>query len=217
MNKVRNNIILFAFLVTLSLPASAQVSTLRGKVVSIADGDTITILDDTNRQYRIRLQGIDAPESSQSFGNASTENLARLVFNKFVNVEWSKHDRYGRIVGNVFIYSQDVGLQQVKAGLAWHYKEYENEQSANDRRLYAEAEVEARAKKLGLWADLDPIPPWRFRHGGAPAHNSTTVVSKPVIPKTSNGGDGVYLRGPRGGCYTYVRGRKIYVDHALCN
>ncbi len=226
MNRLRN-IILLALLIAISLPASAQVNILRGTVVSIADGDTITIVDDNNRQYRIRLQGIDAPESSQSFGTASSENMTKLVFNKLVSVEWNKHDRYGRIVGNVLIDGQDAGLHQVKAGLAWHYKQYQNEQSANDRLAYAEAELEARANRWGLWADSSPTPPWTYRHGGAPNPISATVVpnppkavlpntSEPVVLNTPKQSTHVYIRGPRGGCY-YLRGRKIYVDHSFCN
>ena len=186
-------------------------------MVSIADGDTITILDDTNREYRIRLAGIDAPESSQSFGIASTENLAKLVFRKLVTIAWYKHDRYGRIVGSVFVAAQDVGLEQVKAGLAWHYKQYQNEQSANDRRAYTEAELEAREERRGLWTDPAPLPPWSYRHGGAIGPNSTTVAPNPVVPKTPKQSARVYIRGPRGGCYYLdTSAHKTYVNHSLC-
>jgi endonuclease YncB( thermonuclease family) len=115
--------------------------------------------------YRIRLQGIDAPESGQPFGSKSHENLAEQVFDKQVTIEWSKRDKYGRIVGKVLLNGSDVCLEQVKAGMAWHYKYYQAEQSPEDRELYADSEVEARSARRGLWTDVNPTPPWQFRHG----------------------------------------------------
>ena len=138
-------------------------ATFDGRVVSIEDGDTIIILDDANRTYKIRLQGIDAPEGRQAFGDGSRQNLSDLVFEKQVQVESSKRDRYGRIVAKVVLDGDDICLQQIKAGMAWHYKHYQGEQSAVDRELYATAEDEARAKRLGLWRDDHPLPPWQFR------------------------------------------------------
>lgn len=138
---------------------------LEGKVVGVADGDTITVLGADNRQTRIRLQGIDAPESRQAFGQASKQNLSDLIFGRQVVVEYEKTDRYGRTLGKVLTGGHDVNLEQVKAGLAWHYKYYQDEQSPNDRRLYADAETEARSARRGLWAEPGPIPPWDFRRG----------------------------------------------------
>jgi endonuclease YncB( thermonuclease family) len=83
--------------------SSVQAETLTGYVVSVADGDTITVLDASKVQYKIRLSGIDAPEKAQPFGDRSKQNLARMVFNKDVSIEWSKQDRYGRIVGKVMV------------------------------------------------------------------------------------------------------------------
>lgn len=137
--------------------------TFEGRVVGVQDGDTITVLDSSNANHRIRLQGIDAPENGQAFGSRSGENLSQLVFSKVVTIEWSKHDRYGRIVGKVVFGSQDVCLEQIRAGMAWHYKYYQEEQTPEDRQLYADAEIAARATKSGLWIDPDPIPPWDFR------------------------------------------------------
>jgi endonuclease YncB( thermonuclease family) len=140
-----------------------QVQTLIGTVVRVADGDTITVLDSAHHQYRIRLQGIDAPEKGQAFGNASRKHLADLVGGKAVIVRWTKHDRYGRIVGTVFIDDRDVDLEQVKTGMAWFYRYYQSELTPEDRKRYAQAEDEARAAKLGLWQDKNPMPPWEWR------------------------------------------------------
>jgi endonuclease YncB( thermonuclease family) len=144
--------------------AHADADALTGKVVGVADGDTITVLDDTNTQHKIRLSGIDAPEKKQPFGQRSKQSLSDLVFSKTVTVETGKTDRYGREVGKVLVDGLDANLEQVKRGMAWHYKAYEREQSAIDRKVYAEAENEAKAARRGLWADADPVPPWEFRH-----------------------------------------------------
>ena len=152
----------------LCLVLQAQAETLLGKVIHVQDGDSITVLDDTHTQHKIRLTGIDAPERRQAFGNVSKESLAEQVAGQSVAVEWDKVDRYGRKVGKVLLGGLDSNLVQVKRGLAWHYKKCEREQSPADQQSYAAAEIEARAAKLGLWRDADPVPPWEFRHKGKP-------------------------------------------------
>ena len=140
---------------------AAQV--LTGRVVRIADGDTVTILDSNNTQHRIRLQGIDAPESHQAFGTQSKKSLSQMVFDKDVTVEYDKTDRYGRLVGKIILDGTDINLEQVKAGMAWHYKDYEDEQTPADRDLYARAEDEARNARRGLWVDANPTEPSEYR------------------------------------------------------
>ncbi len=152
----------------LCLVLQAQAETLLGKVIHVQDGDSITVLDETHTQHKIRLSGIDAPERRQAFGNVSEESRAEQVAGQSVAVEWDKVDRYGREVGKVLLAGMDSNLVQIKRGLAWHYKQYEREQSPADRQSYAEAEVEARAAKLGLWRDAAPLPPWHFRRNGKP-------------------------------------------------
>ena len=154
-------VITLGLLIGLSLTAFAD--TLIGKFVKVADGDTITVLDSTNTQHRIRLQGIDAPERKQAFGKASRKHLASLVAGKEVTVKWDKRDRYGRIVGFVFVDGKDINLVQIKAGMAWFYRYYQRELTPEDRRLYADAENKARNERLGLWRENNPIPPWEHR------------------------------------------------------
>ncbi len=137
--------------------------TLSGRVVRIADGDTVTVLDSSNTQHRIRLEGIDAPESHQAFGAQSKQSLSQMVFDKDVTVVYQKTDQYGRLVGKITLDGKDVNLEQVKTGMAWHYKEYEREQTPVDRDLYAKAQDEARAARRGLWQDADPVEPSAFR------------------------------------------------------
>ena len=132
---------------------------LAGRVVKVQDGDTITILDATRTQHKIRLAGIDAPESHQAFGTRSRQNLAGMVFGKDVLVEWNKYERtkYGwnkrdqdkRKIGVVMINARDVNLEQVRAGMAWWYRQYAREQTPDDRRFYERAEDEARAVSAG--------------------------------------------------------------------
>lgn len=142
---------------------AASAAQLDGRVIGVSDGDTLTVLDSTRSQHKVRLAGIDAPEKKQPFGNRSRQHLADLVFQKQVLVEWSKRDRYGRIVGKVLVAGQDVSLKQITAGLAWHYKAYQHEQTSEDRALYADSEDAARAKRIGLWQDSAPVAPWNFR------------------------------------------------------
>ncbi len=147
----------------LALVCTANAETITGRVVGVADGDTITVLDADKVQHKIRLSGIDAPEKKQPFGNRSKESLSELAFDKTVNVETEKRDRYGRQIGKVLVNGRDVNLVQVERGMAWFYRQYQREQSPNDRRLYEAAEDAARADKRGLWRDADPMPPWEFR------------------------------------------------------
>ena len=154
------------------LIGAAHADTLTGRVVGITDGDTITLLDADRQQHKIRLQGIDAPEKAQPFGQRSKQNLSRMVFGKNVRVEWEKRDKYKRIVGKVWVQpadcptcpmTLDAGHAQITVGLAWWYRKYANEQSPQDQGQYEFSEQEARAKRVGLWQDDHPVPPWEWR------------------------------------------------------
>ncbi|MEO8156854.1 MAG: thermonuclease family protein [Betaproteobacteria bacterium] len=147
----------------LALAVHATAATLAGRVVGVSDGDTVTVLTAQNRQYKVRLSGIDAPEKKQAFGTFSRQSLARQVFGQAVTVQWSKTDRYGRIVGRLDVDGVDANLEQVREGSAWVYTQYLRELPAEDRRLYREAEREAQFERRGLWRDDDPEPPWQWR------------------------------------------------------
>ena len=161
--------ILAAALVLVALTAHAD---LTGKVVAVADGDTITILDAGHKQHRIRINGIDAPEKAQPFGDRSRQNMASMVAGKEVVADCHKTDRYGRQICKVWVrpadcptcgLTLDVGYAQIAVGFAWWYREYAREQTAEDRGRYESEENEARLRKRGLWADKEPVPPWEWR------------------------------------------------------
>ena len=147
-----------------SIGSAAGLQTFSARVVGVLDGDTIDVLSADRTQTRIRLAGIDAPEKAQPFSQRSKQLLSDLVFGKTVEIEWSKRERYGRVVGRVLLDGRDMNLEMVKAGLAWHYKTYEREQRPEDRTLYATSETAARKKRIGLWTDLNPTAPWDYRH-----------------------------------------------------
>lgn len=127
------------------------------KVVGVSDGDTITVLDAEKKTHKIRLQHIDTPERKQSFGTKAKQMLSDKVFGKEVRIERHSKDRYGRTIGVVYLGSRCINLEMVQEGWAWHYKQFSKSSE------YAEAEKAAKKKKLGLWQDTNPIPPWEFR------------------------------------------------------
>ena len=151
-----------ALLATASMTAAAD--TLTGFVVGITDGDTLTLLVD-RQEHKVRVAGIDAPEKRQAWGEKSKTNLSRLAFNQQAVAECPKVDRYGRKICKVLVTGMDVGLAQVQEGMAWWYRKYANEQSVEDRGAYESGELMAKLKRLGLWADTNPLPPWEFRRG----------------------------------------------------
>ena len=155
--------LLMSFLLIFSVCTASASKILQGKVVSVADGDTITVLDAEKNQHKIRLQGIDAPEKAQAFGAKSKQALYEMVHGKTVQVSFEKSDKYGRILGKVLLDGQDICHQQIKAGLAWHYKKYQNQQPLVDRDAYSASETAAKNEKLGLWSDPRPVAPWDFR------------------------------------------------------
>lgn len=151
----------FVALIALAAPLSA--AELDGTIVSVADGDTVTLLDASKTQHRIRLDGIDAPERTQPHGQRARQSLAALAHGRAARADCPKVDRYGRAVCRVIVDGVDVGLEQIRRGYAWHYVKYAHEQRAADRERYARAESDARSANAGLWSFSDPIPPWDYR------------------------------------------------------
>lgn len=135
-----------------------------GTVISVADGDTLTVLH-AGKQERVRLYGVDCPEKKQPFGTRARQLTGQLAFQKVVTVRVKDRDRYGRTVGEVVLPDGKVLNQElVRAGLAWWYRDY----AAGDAKL-ARLELEARAARRGVWSDPSSVPPWEYRKRGRAA------------------------------------------------
>ena len=132
----------------------ASLFALSGKVVSIHDGDTITILQNKT-QIKVRLFGIDAPELKQPYGKKSKQFLANLIAGEVVEVEGNGKDRYKRTIGTIYLNGADINAQMVKNGYAWAYRKFSKKYTAHESK--------AKSQKLGLWQDKEPAPPWEWR------------------------------------------------------
>lgn len=194
-------LVVFLVLATLALrywwPDKAP--QLDGQVVAVADGDTLTILQDGER-VRVRLAEIDAPESDQPFGPESTASLRALCAGKAATLASSGKDQYQRVVARVSCGGVDTSDEQVRRGLAWVYDSY-----VVDRSLYTVQDA-ARKAQRGLWADPAPVPPWQWRRGvrsaslekagagtgsgagqQAPQHKNDASAGQPVIGNQRSG------------------------------
>ena len=128
------------------------------KVISVSDGDTFRGLTEDNEEIKFRIFGIDAPERYQAFGNKSKQYLSELIFNETVGIKIQSIDYFNRQV--VWVYTpdgKDVSAQMLKAGMAWHFKKYDQSKE------YASLEKKAQNSGVGLWRDKNATPPWRFR------------------------------------------------------
>jgi len=131
---------------------------ITGKVVGVTDGDTIDLLD-IDRKYTIRLDGIDAPELDQAFGQSAKKFTSDLCLGSAVTADYSSKDKYDRYIAKVTLPDSTVLNEALlSAGLAWHYKLF------NMDRNYAALEASAKEQELGLWADEKPTPPWKYRN-----------------------------------------------------
>jgi micrococcal nuclease len=146
-----------AFLLSIILSANLYAGeTITGRVVGITDGDSIKVLEEDDTLHKVRLEGIDAPEAKQDFGQTSKKALSDLVFEKTVTLQVTGHDRYKRMLAVVKVGETNVNTAMVRAGMAWHFTRYSKDQEL------AAAEQEARQAKRGLWQQA-AIPPWEFR------------------------------------------------------
>ena len=145
-------------LLVLNVSISAFAESISGKVINIADGDTLTILNSENNQVKIRLAAIDAPEKSQPFGNRSKQSLSDMCFGKQARIEVVDTDRYGRTVGMVTCGDVRANDAQVASGMAWVYRKY----AEGFGHLYP-LEESAKVSRKGLWSEPSQIPPWEWR------------------------------------------------------
>lgn len=172
--------LLFCFFFFTTSLLSAE--TVVGKCVGVTDGDTATVLVDGNRQVKVRFHGIDAPESSQDFGQRAKQKLSDLIYGKEVKVDILERDKYGRSVGKVYVGSTYTNYEMVKSGLAWHYVQY----AKNDVEL-AFAEKQAKGAKIGLWSHANPTPPWNWRKGIGVYDNTSSKGTGKASSGSSSG------------------------------
>ncbi len=167
--------VLSAAQLLLFLALAAWAGSLEGRVVKVLDGDTIDVLLSDKTTVRVRLAEIDTPEKGQAFGNKAKQAAIDLAAGKSVKVEMQTKDRYGRVVGEVFLSDgRSLNKELVRLGLAWQYRNY-----SNDRYL-AGLEADARSAGRGLWIEPNPVPPWEWRHGGKVASPTKNFASTAV-------------------------------------
>lgn len=149
-------IFFFLFFISATV-ASAQKFTV--KVVGVFDGDTFTAINRDNLQLKIRINGIDAPEKGQDFGNKAKQALSDYIYGKDITIDVQSQDRWGRYISYVFTPGgKDVSLLMLEEGMAWHFKRYDVTEE------YAKAEERAKANNKGLWSMPNPVAPWDYRH-----------------------------------------------------
>jgi endonuclease YncB( thermonuclease family) len=175
-------VVLHLVFVLLLAVAATAFESFSGRCVGVLDGDSLKVLDG-GHTFEVRLEGIDAPEKGQAFGDRAKQTLSDLVYGKDVRVAGKTTDSYGRLVARVFVELPaaaplDVNLEMVRRGMAWHYTRYSSE------RALADAEATARARRTGLWADPHAVAPWTFRHGpeSRPAARGGGAARSPASP-----------------------------------
>jgi endonuclease YncB( thermonuclease family) len=127
-----------------------------GRIVRVAEGDTLTVFGNEDLRYDVRLIGADAPNSGQAFSPQAKENLAKKVMGKFVDIEIVDRDQFGRNLGRVYLSKRFINLEQVRDGFAWRDPQFDK------KREFVAAERDARAHRRGLWADRHPVAPWEY-------------------------------------------------------
>ena len=162
----------------------AQRGEIVGRAPRVIDGDTLEVRAEDGGLLRIRLAGIDAPEHEQPWGDAARIRLGTLVGDGPLRLRIVKQDRYGRSVADAWRGDTNLALAQLQAGLAWHFRRYAAEQPRRQRQAYAEAELEARAARRGLWADASPQAPWDWRRARWDAGRGTGVETITGGPRT---------------------------------
>lgn len=159
--------LLFAVLAGLAVPAGAAV--ISGRIVAVNDGDTLTIESEAHSQSSVRLLAADAPARAQDFGERATANLSAMAFHRLAQADCPKLGRDGTPLCRVVVEGQDLGLEQIRAGMAWWYRPDGSQQSPDERAEYERAEFQAKLRRYGLWNSKNPVPPWDW--GRVPARS----------------------------------------------
>ncbi len=179
-------LLLSALSVLFAAPCFGQgLTAFAGRVTAVPEGDLITVSDAKNKEYRIRLSGIDAPEPAQDYGAAARNFLSGLVLDQQVTVIGRRYNTDGQLVAQVFLLGRDVSYSMLLAGLAWYDKNNDDDQTKDDRKRYVEGEKFARGKKDNIWSQARAVAPWDFRKDNpAPREPERTLaltqLSQPV-------------------------------------
>ncbi len=160
MTKYQRKTLALVFLLLFAMPSICYAWS--GKVVSVADGDTITVMKGEKR-VEVRLYGIDTPEKIQRYGLNAKSFTSAQVFGKTVEVKEMAFDRYGRVVGLVSVGNLDLNQHLIAYGYAWVYHQYCKKYFCSQ---WAKLEADARTRKRGLWKHPNAIPPWKYRRLG---------------------------------------------------
>lgn len=164
------------FLIVLFATDSFAARTIEGVVRAVYDGDTVLLATREESRLKVRLYGIDAPETAkpgnpgQPFGAIAKRTLMYKIMGRQVSAEIVDIDQYRRSVAVIRYAGRDINREMVTEGLAWAYRQYLQGAYASE---YISAEDVARARHKGLWRDANPTPPWEFRQalrGTAPRH-----------------------------------------------
>ncbi len=182
--------ILSKLLLTLALSLSFQGAygkdfLLSGKIERVMDGDTVQIVTTNLSKVKVRLLGIDAPESNQFFGPESKQHLISLSQSKTVTAQCIGFDKYKRSLCKIVANEVDLNLEQLKSGMAWHYKAYVSTQSNVDQISYAAAEISARDSRIGLWSSGPRESPWDYRKGATSREGSGSDSDESGLVKMS--------------------------------
>ena len=162
---MRNIIVL---LISLSFPIISHAEKIFGDVIEVTSGDKLTLLDTGHTMHKVRLIGIDAPETTQPYSKQSRDELFKQVYGRKVVVILTKYDHPGFLIGKVLVNKKDINLQQIKHGMAWTSRHYQKELSLHEQKIYIDSQSRAKAWKIGLWRDNCPIEPWVFRQKCCP-------------------------------------------------
>ena len=201
---------LLFLLLAITFVLGAEAKSISGICVGVTDGDTATVQTVDEDKITVRFQGIDAPESSQKYGQESKEKLSSLILGKKVRVVVIGKDHYKRTLGHVYVGKLHINAEMVRSGLAWHYVQY-----APDDTELARAQRKARAARNGLWKDRNPLPPWQWRKakrevsGGKAERRSTPPDGKYWVSKAGKihnksceaygiSPSGIYTNNPQG-------------------
>lgn len=181
----------------ISTAAHSSTTTFTGQVIDVGDGDTITILTQSNEKIKIRLLGIDCPESVQAHGEKAKQYLSSLVYGKRVRIEPETVDKYGRTVGMVLVNGANINEQIVANGHGWVFRKYCN---ADYCKEWLKLEDKARKSGAGLWQDANPKPPWEWRAEQRSRESSgnvspPAVVAAPTVAAPKGGGSSIVYHG----------------------